>query len=168
MPAVPPLVDEATKKSGLVWISVDGGRTAPVWHLWHEGRAYVVTGGSEQPLPGAESALSAVVAVRSKDQQAGRLVEWVADVERVEPGTPTWDEVVPLLHAKRLNAPDGEEQPSRWARECLVLQLTPTGELREPGDGSYAAPPLPTPAATPTRRPFTIGKATKRRSRGDR
>jgi hypothetical protein len=53
----------------------------------------------------------------------------VADVEQVRPGTPAWDEVVPLLHAKRLNPPDGDAQLARWARESLVLRLTPTGEL---------------------------------------
>jgi hypothetical protein len=127
---VPALVDEATKKSGLVWVTPAGGsRAHPVWHLWHGGRLYVVTGGLEQPLPlGDPPATRAVVAVRSKDKQADRLVEWVAEVDRVEPGSAGWDEVVPLLHAKRLNARDGEDQPLRWARESVLLRFTPTGE----------------------------------------
>jgi len=66
--------------------------------------------------------------VRSNATQADRVVTWVADVSPVAPGSPLWDEVVPLLHAKRLNAPDGEEQPQRWARESVVLRFTPTGE----------------------------------------
>lgn len=127
---VPALVEEATRRSAVVWIEPEGAdRAFPVWHLWHEGRAYVVTGGREQPLPGAAAGSRAVVLVRSKAAQNDRLVQWVADVEAVAPGTPEWDAVVPLLHAKRLNAPDGDEQPSRWARECVVLRLTPTGEL---------------------------------------
>ena len=127
---VPALVEEATRRSAVVCIAPDGAdRAVPVWHLWHEGRAYVVTGGLEQPLPGGAALRRAVVVVRSKAKQNDRLVQWVADVEQVLPGTPLWDEVVPLLHAKRLNPPDGDAQPARWARESVVLRLTPTGEL---------------------------------------
>jgi hypothetical protein len=126
---VPPLVEEATRRSAVVWISGEGDRAVPVWHLWHEGRAYVVHGGLEQPLPGVAPGRRAVVVVRSKATQSDRLVQWVADVSAVEPGTPAWDEVVPLLHAKRLNPPDGAAQPERWARSSTVLRLTPTGEL---------------------------------------
>ena len=68
--------------------------------------------------------------VRSKASQNDRVVSWVADVSRVEPGSPAWELAVPLLHEKRLNAPDGEQQPERWARESLVLRLTPTGQER--------------------------------------
>jgi hypothetical protein len=121
------LVEEATKRSAVVWVA-GAGRAHPVWHLWHDGAAYVVTGGLEQPLPDVLPGSRAVVAVRSKATQSDRLVQWVADVSAVDPGTPEWDEVVPLLHAKRLNAPDGEQQPQRWARESVVLRLTPTGE----------------------------------------
>jgi hypothetical protein len=86
---------------------------------------YVVTGGIEQPLPVSDRA---VVSVRSKDRQGDLLVRWVAAVSTVSAGTGQWDDVVPLLHAARLNAPDGEEQPARWARESTVLCFTPTGE----------------------------------------
>jgi hypothetical protein len=120
------LVDEATRKSGVVWVTPDHEtRAYPVWHLWHDGAMYVVTGGLEQPLPAMSHA---VVTVRSKDRQADRLVDWVATVEAVAPESELWQEVVPLLHAQRLNAPDGEAQPERWARESVVLRFTPTGE----------------------------------------
>jgi hypothetical protein len=123
-----PLVETATRKSGLVWVSAEGSSTAaPVWHLWHDGAMYVVTGGLEQPLPDLPTG-RAVVAVRSKERQADLLVRWVAEISAVDPGTPAWDEVVPLLHAGRLNAPDGEEQPARWARDSRVLRFAPTGE----------------------------------------
>jgi hypothetical protein len=122
----PTLIAEATRKSAVVWIAVDDGpQQHPVWQVWHEDRMYVVTGGLEQPLPAGERA---VVAVRSKDRQADLLVRWVAVVAPVPPATAQWDEVVPLLHAARLNAPDGEDQPARWARESTVLCFTPTGE----------------------------------------
>jgi len=124
----PALVEEATRRSGLVWVCLDDDPIAhPVWHLWHDGAAYVVTGGAEQPLPGADAAVRAVVAVRSRERQGDLLLRWTAQVEQLAPGTPAWDEVVPLLHEQRLNAPDGEQQPQRWARESLVLRLVPDG-----------------------------------------
>lgn len=132
MPAMPlpALVAESTRKSAVVWIAVEEDpQQHPVWQVWHDDRMYVVTGGLEQPLPTGERA---VVSVRSKDRQADLLVRWVAAVSAVVPGTPQWAEVVPLLHAARLNAPDGEEQPARWARESTVLCFTPTGETRPP------------------------------------
>ncbi|MCW2605584.1 MAG: hypothetical protein JWO60_277 [Frankiales bacterium] len=123
---VDPVVAEATRRSGLVWVRPEaGGREQPVWHVWHDGAALVVTGGLEQPFP---EAARVVVVVRSRARQGDRLVQWVATVEDVPPGTPAWDAAVPLLHAERLNAPDGEEQPARWARESRVLRLVPTGE----------------------------------------
>ena len=70
--------------------------------------------------------------MRSKATQNDRLVTWLADVAPVLPGTEEWDEVVPLLHGVRLNAPDGEDQPARWALTSTVLRLTPTGDLARP------------------------------------
>jgi hypothetical protein len=140
------LVEEATRRSGLVWVRPDGSaREHPVWQVWHEGASYVVTGGAEQPVP---VTARAVVVVRSRARQGDRLVEWVADVVAVEPGSEEWERVVPVLSAARLNAPDGEEQPRRWARESTVLRLRPTGEVLRVGDGDRAAPPLPSPATT--------------------
>lgn len=128
--AVPALVEEATRRSGVVWVSVpDDPAPHPIWQLWHDGRMYTVTGGLEQPLPSADSA---VVAVRSRDRQADLLVRWVAALERIEPGSPLWAQVVPLLHARRLNAPDGEDQPARWARESTVWCFRPTGAVLPP------------------------------------
>ena len=120
------LVAEATRRSGVVWVGRAGEPPALVWHLWHDGSAWLLGGGREQageqvlPVgPGDD----AVVVVRSKAAQAGVVVTWQAEVTAVEPGTPTWDEVLPLLAAERLNAPAGSD--GRWAQECTVLRLTP-------------------------------------------
>jgi hypothetical protein len=126
------LVEEATRRSNVVWVSLDGGPARAVWHVWHEGCAYLVTGGQEQQLPGAPSARTAVVVVRSRERRSGVVVEWAADVERLQPGTPEWEHVAPVLAAARLNAPDGGQQPLRWARESAVLRLRPTGQARRP------------------------------------
>src|SRR5690349_2330777 len=100
------LVAEATKKSGLIRITVDGGRAEPVWHHWHAEAAYVLAGGSEQPLRGLADAERVAVTVRSK-ATGGRLLTWQALVTRVPAGNDEWDEVITELQAKRLNAPDG-------------------------------------------------------------
>lgn len=44
------LVEEATKKSGLIWVRGTGPARA-LWHVWHEGAAHLVGDGpGEQPL----------------------------------------------------------------------------------------------------------------------
>lgn len=159
---VPSIIDEATKKSDLVWLGVAGlpGQShRPVWHVWHNGAVYLVYGGSEQLVPGLAEADSAVVTVRSKDK-GGRLVSWRAAVDAVAPGTPAWDDVVPLLVGKRLNSKDGDGAAARWARECKVARLMPTGELVDdpanPSTSSQSAPPAPTEAATTTHIPINF------------
>lgn len=151
------LVEEATKKSGLIWVqgapsSATGPRVArALWHVWHEGAACVVGDGpGEQPLPGLVDGGAAVVTVRSKDK-GGRIVAWPATVVELAPGSPEWEGAVAELKGKRLNARDGEEMPERWRRECRVLRLEPRGTTVPLPEGSLAAPPPPTPATT--RRP---------------
>jgi hypothetical protein len=156
------LVEEATKKSGLIWVRSAGVPTSPgpgqevttraLWHVWHEGAACVVGDGpGEQPLPGLAGGGDAVVTVRSKDK-GGRLVSWSARVVELAPASPEWEAAVGELKGKRLNAPDGEAMPERWARECRVLRLEPTGATAELPDGSLAERPPPSPATT--RRPI--------------
>ncbi|GGY64168.1 hypothetical protein [Streptomyces omiyaensis] len=144
------LVEEATKKSGLVWVRGSGPARA-LWHVWHDGAVHVVGDGpGEQPLSGLDDGATAEVTVRSKDK-GGRIVSWTASVRGLAPGTEEWDAAVAELKGKRLNAPDGEAMPARWARECRVLRLDPRTATTELPDGSLAAVPLPSPATT--RRP---------------
>ncbi|MFI1013995.1 hypothetical protein [Streptomyces sp. NPDC020965] len=144
------LVEEATKKSGLIWVRGEEGERA-LWHLWHEGAAHVVgDGAGEQPLPGLVHGGTAEVTVRSKDK-GGRLIAWTASVSELEPGSEPWDAVTAELKAKRLNAVDSERVLERWAAECRVLRLEPTSSTTDLPAGSLATPPLPTAAIT--RRP---------------
>ncbi|ANW21857.1 hypothetical protein I3J09_08775 [Streptomyces clavuligerus] len=146
----PALVEEATRKSGLIWVRGQGPERA-LWHVWHDGAAYVVgDGAGEQPLPGLTSGETAEITVRSKDK-GGRLVAWTASVDELEPRSAAWEAVVPELKGKRLNAVAAEEMPERWARDCRVLRLAPLTSTTELPDGSLAAPPLP--SAATTRRP---------------
>lgn len=152
------LVDEAMRKAGIVWVaSPPGGRAWPAWFHWHGGAAYLLTGQDEQPLPPLADGGFAEVVVPSKDTGA-RLVTWLAAVHEVPPASELWREVVPALHAKRLNPPDGDDQPQRWARECALLRLEPTGEVLPPPPGSGAAPPAPTPATTSGPLPYVLGR----------
>lgn len=160
------LVEEATKKAGLVWLDLPGTGPRPAWHVWHEDAAYVVTGGLEQPLPGLLELSQVVVTVPSKDNRS-RIVSWRADCVRLAPGSDDWNAVVPVLVAGRLNLPDGQAAPDRWSRESAVVRLVPTGEVLDwPGRaplGSGAAPPPLTPATTVGRLPGMLGRRRRRR-----
>jgi ADP-ribose pyrophosphatase YjhB (NUDIX family) len=136
----PALVAEATRRAGVVWLTVPGrDRPFPVWHIWRTvgepgaldppppGAAYLVTGPGEQPAPGLAGAGQVTVTVPSK-QAGGALVAWTAGVRRVNPGSAEWAAVIGPLVAGRLNAAvgPGEVSPAqRWARTGAVFCLTP-------------------------------------------
>ncbi|MFF5860809.1 hypothetical protein ACFY8B_35330 [Streptomyces sp. NPDC012751] len=143
------LIEEATKKSGLIWVRGAGAPAArALWHVWHEGAVCVVGDGpGEQPLAGLAAGGLAEVSVRSKDK-GGRLVTYPVTVTEPPSGSPEWEAAVAELKGKRLNAPDAEEMPARWARECRVLRLVPAGTVAPLPDGDLAERPVPTPATT--------------------
>ncbi|MEU8673584.1 hypothetical protein [Streptomyces sp. NPDC048560] len=145
------LVEEATKKSGLIWVRGTGHARA-LWHIWHEGAVYLIGDGpGEQPLPdGLTDGAAAEVTVRSKDK-GGRLVVWTAAVTEPSPRSEEWTAAVGELKGKRLNAPDAETMTERWARECRLVRLEPGESRTDLPDSSGAAAPLPTGATT--RRP---------------
>jgi hypothetical protein len=154
------LVEEATRKAAIAWISVPGQPgSSGVWCLWQGGALFVVSGPGEQPAPGLAGAGTATVTLRG--DHGGRVVSWPAEVSTLDPGSEQWAEVVPQLTAKRLNASGTAEQlAARWAAECVVSRLTPAGPPTEAEgtlpDGSLAAPAPATPAARTTRRPFRL------------
>ncbi|MEV7118541.1 hypothetical protein [Kitasatospora griseola] len=149
------LVEEAAKKSGLLWVRPAGQPHArPLWHAWHDGAVVVVGDGAEQPLHGLAAGAPATLTLRSKDK-GGRLVAFSATVTAVAPGTPAWDGAVEELKGKRLNAPDTDTIGDRWARESRILRLEPTGPLAAHPDDSLAAAPMPTPVTT--RKPIPAG-----------
>jgi hypothetical protein len=163
------LVDDAAKKSGLVWVGAPGERGQPVWHVWADGTFYVLTGGLEQPAPAGLDRGRAVVCVRSKDRRS-RVATVAADARVVAAGSPEWDAVEPTLLSKRLNLPDGDAAAGRWRRECTLWALTPTGEVfdsaDEPSTGAHAAPPPPTPARSRVPRPWHLfGRPARNRRR---
>ncbi|QPP06717.1 hypothetical protein G4Z16_10285 [Streptomyces bathyalis] len=165
------LIEEASKKSGLIWVRGPEGPPRALWHVWHDGAVCIVGGGPlEQPLDGLglRDGGTATVSVRSKDK-GGRLVVWPARVTELAPHGERWETVVGELRGKRLNAPDFPTLSERWARECRVLRLEPAGvPVEKPGampDDSQAAAPLPTPATTRRRIPVGLPRLLFRRRR---
>ncbi|EPH45385.1 hypothetical protein ABT390_21030 [Streptomyces aurantiacus] len=161
------LVEEATKKSGLIWVRGAGpdGPVRALWHVWVDGAAHVVGDGpGEQPLPDLADGASAEVTVRSKDK-GGRVVAWTAAVAELAPRSEAWEAAVAELKGKRLNAPDGERMVDRWAEECRVLRLTPRSASTDLPDGSLAAPPLPTGATTRQPIPAALPRLLARRAK---
>jgi len=168
--ALAALIEEAGKKSGLIWVRPAGAgqHAQAVWHVWQDGSAWVLSGGLEQSMPKLTD--RAYVTLRSKDK-GSRLVTWVADVSRVEPDSDEWQSVVAALLGKRLNLPDGEQAPQRWARESVLWRLTPTGDVTEspdePSTTSHAVAPPPSPARSHVPRPLHLrGRPAVRGRRG--
>ncbi|GAB3421724.1 hypothetical protein [Flindersiella endophytica] len=158
------LIEEAGKKSSVLWLTYSGSQRArPAWHVWLDGAAYVVAAGAdesvEQPLPGLADVTSATVTMRAKDARS-RLVSWEATVSRVEAGSEEWAAATKSLRAERLNAVESATLPDQWAASAVVVRLRPTGEVPEhpgrmPSDEAAARPPE-TPATTQGRLPWVI------------
>jgi hypothetical protein len=140
------LVEEATKKSGLVWVNGQA-----LWHAWVDGAMCVVGGPGEQPLPRLTDGGTARVAVRSRDKW-GRLVSWNARVRQLAPGGEQWAAAAAELKGKRLNSPHGEAIVEWWGANCRLFRLEPDGLPEEyPGmmsADSGAAVPVPSGATT--------------------
>jgi hypothetical protein len=169
------LVAELAKKTSVCWLTyrapyADRDLTHPAWHVWvdvdGEAALYVVSGGTEQPLPGIEAADRVEVTLRSKEN-GGRLVTWVAAASAVLPGDPHWEPATAALVSDRLNGPDLATAAEGWAATSRVTRLVPTGELVEqPGELSAAAhlaTPRPTPATTRGALPRILHRRVKRR-----
>jgi hypothetical protein len=164
------LVEEACRKSAMLWLrAAPTSRAMAVWHVWTDGAVHIVSGGLEQDAPvladlGPDGRV--IVTMRSKDN-GSRLVSWIGRATQVLPTDEAWAAAVGELHAKRLNSPDGEAAPARWARESVVTRIEPTGELLEsPGhmpSGSQSAEPPGSVATTRGRLPFTVGRPARRR-----
>ncbi|MEV1010328.1 hypothetical protein [Streptomyces sp. NPDC049881] len=165
------LVEEAARKSALVWVRGPEGPARALWHVWHDGAVWLVGGPGEQPLDGLGLAdgVRAEVTCRSKDK-GGRLVAWPAAVAEPAPGGDEWTAAVAELAAKRLNGRDTAAQTAaRWRADCRVLRLAPDGgPVVRPAHmptASPAAPPLPSPATTRSGTPSGLPARRRRRAR---
>ncbi|MGI8536973.1 MAG: hypothetical protein ACR2K2_10860 [Mycobacteriales bacterium] len=59
--------------------------------------------------------------MRSRARPTDRVLTWTADVDRIDPGSPQWQAVAPLV---RLNA-GATDLPARWEKHSRMLRLTP-------------------------------------------
>ena len=121
-------IDEAMKRAGLVWLRIDDRAASPRWHTWSDNRAYVLTGGIEQPpVEGIDRPSAAVEVTVATTDHAACALTWPATVRAVAPGSDEWQAAMPALRRERLNAPDGDGAPARWERECSLFALEPAG-----------------------------------------
>lgn len=156
------LVEQAAKKSGLVWVSVGGGPARGLWHVWHDGAVHVVGEGEEQPLHGLASVGEAVVTARSKDT-GGRIVSWPVGVSALEAGSSEWAAAAGALRARRLNAVSLETLLERWAASSFVLRLAASGPVLPLPDSSLSAPPVASGATTGGRTVAGVPRLLRRR-----
>ena len=126
------LIADLAKKSGLVWVSYGGG-THAIWHEWVGDAVCLVTGGTEQQLPGIADQQTVTLLLRSKSTRA-LVAEAPAHVEVVAPDSPHWEAVTTALKTGRLNLHDSANAIERWAHESVVIRLVPTGVATVPGE----------------------------------
>jgi hypothetical protein len=168
--AVTPLVDEALKKSGLIWLrEVGSQQMRAYWHAWVDGKVYLLTGTGEQPDPKMLEMTHVDVLVRSKDT-GHRLVVFRAVVSLLLATDSDWPAASAELAKGRLNLSDAEHAPARWSADpgTNCYRLTPTGEVLEGPDGSYPsdslrAAPVESPATTKGRLPWVLHRRDTRR-----
>lgn len=126
------LVADLAKKSGLVWVSYDG-RDHAVWHEWVGDAVCVVSGGTEQSLPGIADQQVVTLKLRSKSTRA-MAAEVEARVELIGPDSEHWDPVTTALRTGRLNLVDTQHAVERWATGSVVARLLPTGSTTVAGE----------------------------------
>jgi hypothetical protein len=162
-----PVVEEAIKKAAVAWVSVDGAAARALWCVPVDGALYLVSGIGEQQAPGLARSATAEVTLRG--DHGGRIVTFIADVRRVQPGDDEWNAVAPQVGGKRLNASGPTEKLlERWAMDCTLSCLTaadgaPAVTRPDLPDGSLAEPPRETAATTPVRKPFRLHKVRGKR-----
>lgn len=155
------VLEEALKKTALVWVSVADGPALALWCMPLEGSLIVVSGPGEQHAPGLAEATTATVRLRG--DTGGLIVVSDMTVARLQPGSAEWEAVAPQLAQKRLNASGTfDELVARWAAAgCAIVRLSPPEQHTPitspdlPADSGAAAPRV-TPARNETRRPFRL------------
>lgn len=129
--AVPPaaIVDEALKKSDILWITVDTDTTRkiPCWFVYtKDKRLLILSGEPEQRIPFAAQARRAHVVVRWKGRDA-QMVEFDAKVKVLTSADKgEFEEAGQLLVAKRQSVRAGSADTiAAWMRDGVILELAP-------------------------------------------
>ena len=133
------LVDEACRKSALLWLRPAGAdRAQAAWHVYVDGAVHVVSQGLEQAAPELADGAEVDVTVRSKDT-GGRVVTFRGTVSTIAPADAAWDTVVAELHAKRLNPP-GRRGAARALGPGVPGRPDRAGRTARRGPGAPVAP----------------------------
>lgn len=125
---------KAVSKGEIVWLTVPpvpAGRrtgkahTQPVWFLYDNGKLFLLSGPGEQDVPGLADAAEVEITARSKDLRS-RVARVRAKVRRIPADSDEFGQRAEKMLAGRLNLPDGDAALDRWARDCVMVELTPT------------------------------------------
>ena len=129
---LPKDVEDALKKSDVIWVGTEGGRVdraVPVWFAYRQGRIYVLhtsdrsTG--EQEIPGLPDANELVVVTRRKGRDT-RADRFHASVRIIEPGGQEFDQFAPILADRRRDRHGPPEDAiAKWRGSCVIAELTP-------------------------------------------
>jgi hypothetical protein len=119
-------VEEGLKKSDIIWLVTSKDRPPiPVWFVYKDGKAYVLSGEPQQVIPGARDLREVHVITRWKGRDA-RMAEFGANVRVITADDPDFGPIAQLLMAKRQSMRGTHEEIlDRWRRECVILELTP-------------------------------------------
>jgi hypothetical protein len=130
---VPDDVEDAIKKSDVLWVGVeDNGRdrTLPVWFAYNQGRIYLLHSddrdSGEQQVPGLPDAVELVVVTRRKGRET-RAGRFHAAVRLIEPASPEFDGIASILADRRRDRHGPPQDAIRaWKSSCLIAELTPS------------------------------------------
>lgn len=98
------MLDAALRKAAAVWITSPGHEPRLVHAHWRDEALWVITGGTEQQVPGLSDQAQVTVTVRSPSTHS-HLIDAKATAQLVEPD----EDTVQALKTARLNTkPDWE------------------------------------------------------------
>jgi hypothetical protein len=130
---VPEDVEDAIKKSDVLWVGVEGNgrdRAVPVWFVYNQGRIYLLhtedRDSGEQQIPGLPDAVEVVVVTRHKyrETRAGRFH---AAVRLIDPQSPEFDGLAAMLADRRRDRHGPPQDAIRaWKSSCVIAELTPS------------------------------------------
>lgn len=130
---VPAEVEDAIKKSDVVWIGVESNgrdRTLPVWFAYDQGRIYVLHSddqkSGEQQIPGLPDAVELVVVTRHKYRET-RAARFHAAVRLIEADSSEFDARAAVLADRRRDRHGPPEDAiKKWkSASCVIAELTP-------------------------------------------
>jgi hypothetical protein len=130
--ALPKDVEDALKKTDVIWVGVESNgrdRAVPVWFAYRQGRIYLLhssdADSGEQQIPGLPDAPELVVVTRRKGRDT-RADRFHAAVRLIEPDSPEFEGLASVLADRRRDRHGPPEDAiKRWRSSCMIAELTP-------------------------------------------